>query len=450
MQKFSRSRALDPVQESLREQKALWNNDVKLFINNLINIKRTINGSPSKFFQEKSKITQPIPSDPVKILNSLAEKYQEISLKGLEIVQKQNEYSASRLKQASNPLSRTWSKFKGPLFHHWRSSDEAKEKSVRLSLLDSFLKCDRILRSMKNRSSFFSSNQDYINSINVLVKSLGSTISFIKSVMNIVSYSNEPLLPSNNNNTQQTVVTPPAVATQSVNEQEDEEYLNKIKFGEKNFFAINASYEHYIQLKDPDSELSKVFDAIFTQDVLNNLRTLFAEIEATKKPHLKNQLMVKYINLYYSAYNQLKQTILANYPNVDKSQLDKGLLHINEDLGTNQVKTAQSTPNFDLSAIKKEVRELSLEAIKEIDEVMDSLENSVDIDYVNEKYMYLLSQYRRLYSIINPLTYGLNQTSPFVDYNILNRPLDLTEEQKERLKLRYEKNQIDRFLKGLK
>lgn len=51
----ARTKSSDPIQESLREKKAVWNKKVSEFIDNLIHVKKMMNGFPSKFNMERSK-----------------------------------------------------------------------------------------------------------------------------------------------------------------------------------------------------------------------------------------------------------------------------------------------------------------------------------------------------------------------------------------------------------
>jgi len=96
IEKLARKPYADPVQEKLRQDKALWNKGVSVFITNLINLKKTMNGSPSKYFKERSKIVQPIPANPVAIIDSLAGAFQELAQQGSSIVQEQLAYSKNR------------------------------------------------------------------------------------------------------------------------------------------------------------------------------------------------------------------------------------------------------------------------------------------------------------------------------------------------------------------
>lgn len=155
----ARKKSLDPKQEELREKKSLWNKEVSVFIDNLINFKKMVNGSPSKFNMERSKITDPLPKDPVSILTLLAGKFDDIASKGNDIISNQITYSQTRKKKqvkptspdltkqllssidsdmmvvtASNVLSRFLSYVKPPWF-----GDAKKQKKIRLSLIASLL-----------------------------------------------------------------------------------------------------------------------------------------------------------------------------------------------------------------------------------------------------------------------------------------------------------------------
>lgn len=161
----ARKRSEDPAQEALRESKALWNKQVSAFIDNLIHVKKMLNGWPSKFHMEKAKITEPLPKDPTTILGVLAGDFRDIAVKGNSIIEHQIAYSQTRRKKqpgvgtppapppapapvtasleelndeltinSSNVLTRFFSKLKGPYFG---KDIEAKTKRYRNNLLDS-------------------------------------------------------------------------------------------------------------------------------------------------------------------------------------------------------------------------------------------------------------------------------------------------------------------------
>jgi hypothetical protein len=96
MIKGAQKKSMDPVQQRLRQNKAGWNKEVSTFINDLIHLKKLMNGWPNKFHKERSRITEPMPADPATILGSLAGDFQEIAQRGNALVQQQLQYSQGR------------------------------------------------------------------------------------------------------------------------------------------------------------------------------------------------------------------------------------------------------------------------------------------------------------------------------------------------------------------
>lgn len=148
-----RKKSNDPVQEHLRQNKDAWNQRVSVFIDDLKQFKKLMNGFASKFNMEKSKIINPIPGDPNSVLSGLAGSFREIAEGGLSIVQEQAEYSKTRKQKKpsenlpkptasydynliteAGKLSRFLSSLKGPWFGN---SPERRKKMYRLQLLKS-------------------------------------------------------------------------------------------------------------------------------------------------------------------------------------------------------------------------------------------------------------------------------------------------------------------------
>lgn len=110
MIKEARKPSMDPAQEKLRQSKAAWNKEVSSFINDVIHVKKLLNGWPSKFYKERSKITFPVPVDAAGVLNNLASKFQELSQEGVSIAQQQAEYSKSRRQKRTDQANQTLNK----------------------------------------------------------------------------------------------------------------------------------------------------------------------------------------------------------------------------------------------------------------------------------------------------------------------------------------------------
>jgi hypothetical protein len=186
MFKEARKPSTDPAQEKLRQEKADWNKSVSALINALINFKKLMNGQPSKFFMQKSMIKNPIPSNPATIIADLADDFQFVAQKAKDIAEHQLVYSKTRKKkqpklapekasetistpsadltqqltsgltasletqltvEASNPLTRLLSKFRGP----WLGDKgEVRKNKYRKSLLKSAHELDKELSRLES------------------------------------------------------------------------------------------------------------------------------------------------------------------------------------------------------------------------------------------------------------------------------------------------------------
>lgn len=104
MIKTARKPSTDPVQEKLRQSKAVWNKEVSNFVGDLINYKKLMNGWPNKFHMEKSFIKDPIPADPATIIGSLAGDFNDIAQKGNALIKQQLDYAKSRKKRQMKQL----------------------------------------------------------------------------------------------------------------------------------------------------------------------------------------------------------------------------------------------------------------------------------------------------------------------------------------------------------
>ena len=104
----------DPVMNKLIQSKSIWNKEVSAFINDLIHFKKMMNGSPSKFYTQRSSIVKPIPADPATIIGSLLGDFQEIVNKGNAIIQEQADFVATRNKRKGDQALDKLDKAHGP------------------------------------------------------------------------------------------------------------------------------------------------------------------------------------------------------------------------------------------------------------------------------------------------------------------------------------------------
>lgn len=110
MIKEGRTPSKDPLQEKLRQNKAAWNKEISSFINDIIHAKKLMNGWPSKYYKERSKIINPIPADAATILNGLASQFQELSQQGSALAQEQATYSKNRRQKRVDQGNQTLNK----------------------------------------------------------------------------------------------------------------------------------------------------------------------------------------------------------------------------------------------------------------------------------------------------------------------------------------------------
>lgn len=98
MEKLARKPSSDPVQEKLRKDKDLWNKQVSQFIESVKQVKKTMNGYPSKLNPQKGNIKEPLPESVHTALEALTTAFDQLAQSGEAIVQEQLEYSKNRRK----------------------------------------------------------------------------------------------------------------------------------------------------------------------------------------------------------------------------------------------------------------------------------------------------------------------------------------------------------------
>jgi hypothetical protein len=99
MQKFSRSRSIDPKQEALRQVKDKWNSETSEFIGDLIDFKRALNGKevPSRGIP-KTKLKDPMPQEVEALLSELSGNALSVIQHAKTVLDEQDRYSQIRNK----------------------------------------------------------------------------------------------------------------------------------------------------------------------------------------------------------------------------------------------------------------------------------------------------------------------------------------------------------------
>lgn len=114
MEKSAAKTYKDPALNKLVQEKALWNRQVSSLINDIIHFKKSMNGWPSKFYKERTRITQPIPVDLSSILGKMTGDFQDIASQGNSILREQSDFVKNHLNRKSNQALDKLEKTQGP------------------------------------------------------------------------------------------------------------------------------------------------------------------------------------------------------------------------------------------------------------------------------------------------------------------------------------------------
>jgi hypothetical protein len=431
MEKFGRKPSNDPVQEQLRQSKAVWNKEVSAFIGDLINFKKLMNGWPNKFHMEKSFIKDPIPSDPNTILGVLAADFQELAQKGAGLIEKQVEYSKKRkqkqlkppsggapittdlaqqlsaasadyqlIAEGSNPFSRFYSSLKGPWFG---GSPEARARKYRLSMLRTGAVLVKELRRFE--AQILGSSGE---SIFVASKYLIQIENHIKFINNALS-----AFVGANTSTSISASLPEKSTSKATAEAMAEDF-------EKN-------YGNFVDMDRGSSEkLSKLVLQMMDPAISNN--AIYDEVIATYKKIIDDLNHKNNTN-----GNSLKEILMTKKASIEVVAQNI----VNKWLG----KVKHNISPFDkTSAIRLDISKASEELRTILDHLMNSLEKSISpeeivnsVKEMNEKYVYIKELMGPLEDTIRGQLFdktfvGLLENKQLTDY-----PSNLSNKEREHL-----------------
>jgi hypothetical protein len=407
----ARKQSPDPIQEALRERKAKWNKKVSAFIDNFINLKKTINGSPSKLHTERSKITEPIP-DVASILNALASEFRDLLAEGNEIIAQQLSYSKTRRKKqpkqnkapnlseqlslpatasielqtdvfekyASNVLTRFLSKLKGPYFG---KSLKAVERRYRLSLLSSV--ADLYKLCSKFQAEIVSNGSASIDRANK--KLIGIEDSLITISKTISSFTEEKDIlfkePSNESTENNSTKEDPSTKEEpkepkEPKEEPKEEIIDaetlQIESLVNEWLAVNTS----IDFIDPQQRKD-----------MNFLSNRFKQISVKNKKLLSEKIIKLYKNILLDLNTKLSINMsslkeIAEF--ILKNASEQNNLVIQASLSNWFGKLRHQISPFDKTSSHRLTAFDAVERIRsKLDDMLDSLEKEFDPKYLNEQ-----------------------------------------------------------------
>jgi hypothetical protein len=413
----ARTKSSDPIQESLREKKAVWNKKVSEFIDNLIHVKKMMNGFPSKFHMERSKITEPLPKDPGTILGVLASDFRELVEEGNSIISEQILYSKNRRKKqpnkqlslpfptaafidssiiinASSPLSRFISHLKGPWFES--NSGEYKKKKFRLSVLSLILNlyklCDEFqAKIVESGPNSVIESQKLLLKIEDLILQFRDSISLYSSLVE-------------------------KDTTKDVEEKID---LSSI---------LNDFNKNYLNFKNIDINLVKQ---------INSLQSNFEKLNEEEQ----KKASFKIIELYKELLSKLNSYEKTNGKSLEEI-LSQSLNKSNENLNvkaSNVVKkwlgrTKHKLDPFDKSSSLRLLAYDNMEDMRNVlDKIMDSLEKDFDVNKLNSLFKEALSYYENVRSSINVL---IPESKYYEPYSVLDKNKDKLQDLLRRKQMR--------------
>jgi hypothetical protein len=457
MNKYARKPSSDPAQEQLRQNKQEWNKEVSELIHDVINFKKLINGSPSVFFQEKSKIIEPIPGNPVDIISNLTNKYNSIAQKAEKITQEQDSYSKNRKKkktaaienyegvltvEASNIFSRFFTKLLTPTFGPFGWGQGGKQRIYRMSLLDSLLQLYRDIRKferklgkgylyrftpstedVKNAKSIFLNIESNWNSIiNLIAAASGVSLETIKE-----SLQSEPAKPKSDQDKKKEkekpppttepaatpAATPVATPAPAPSSKDSSTPIDQPTPDEVKELVINRNKKTVHDIDDLARALSPSLSNLELRKLYNRLlKSINIFSEADDK---SDKVLVQNV---VNAFERLKRNVEESKAKEEEQQDEEDLSNNPDENNVfddqNKVNNLLSVATFTTEdssealrvAVSVELIQLSDEANSLIDESMDALEKEFNSDLlirnfalIDDKIKQMKSKY---YEILYP------------------------------------------------
>jgi hypothetical protein len=443
--KEARKPSSDPVQEKLRQTKASFNKRCSVFINDLIHFKKLMNGAPNEFFKEKSKITEPIPADPVTIIGVLASDFQTLATEANSIIREQIEYSKNRKKsqpkqnnqpvnlgqqlaandhsyylisEASNPLSRFFARLLSP-----STGDKGRIKKYRMSLLTAAVDLNKDLKRLQ--AVITGSGPESIFAASKIIDKIENNWSFILAGLNAYqsTLGNTVNQEGGNINAPVTTTTAPSDSTKIIDPQIIDNILKDFQKNADNFIDLDTSELWALNVK-------------YNDEANKNKAELIPQINRAYQ-----DLLTKAKAQYQVQGNTLAE-ILNNKNNPAKKSADSL-----ETVAQNVVdkwfgKMKHQLSPFDkTSAFRLDIYHIADNCMKVMDKVMDSLEKELNPQFLSTELGAMnkeIFKIKELMKALNATVHGRDFTSSFTnmlgDGTLGDSSVRLDKMQQEKLK----------------
>ena len=459
MKKEARKSSNDLVQEKLREDKAVLNKKITLFINDLIHLKKMMNGWNSKFFNQKSKINDPIPADPATIIGSLARDYSEIAKEQLKVVNDQINYSKNRRKKqintnpdqlslfqkasndydlisnSSNPISRFFARLLNPGIGF---GEAARIRRYRNSLLTASID---LYRNIENFQGLI---------MGVSAESIFSASKFLIKIENQWNFLRQGFLTYRLNMPENVLNTGGEIVVNERKELNKESPKDNIDSKDSNKESEDSLIleEADKAVKDFRSNIDNFMD--LNKKELNTLIMKYVSATDDEKEKLAPEVLKMYKELLYSANkkNNVNESSLENIFKIKNKfamqKLAKSFLKRYFGKAYHQLNPLDKT-----SAFRLDLYNLSEECLEELDKVMDSLEKTMDVEDLNThltKININMIKIRELISVLDSTIRGVSFDKPFMNMldkkEILEYNTNLSDKQREQLSRVIDQRQI--------
>jgi len=467
----SMAKSKDPVQQALRDEKSAWNKRVKVFIDNIINLKKMLNGHPSKFYMEKIDIKEPLPENPASILEALLDEFHAITQDGNKIISDQANYSANKkdkggesfnlpsqeaqpiqkpevvevdlekqlsksplaadyrpqlVSEASGRLSRFKAKLKGPWFG---DSPEAIERKNRLTLLDDTKDLYDLCGDFQ--VEVLSTDDSSINIANQLLLKIEDEMISLMASMDMFVPKREVL--NDDSKDDKEVKSKSKITSVPEPLPEDSRTLEDSEPPSIDFVRLNTIVQDW-KVNGPQ-----------LIDKLTNVPQTLKLIEQFLSLDEQNQIILapEIINRYNQALGELSSQFGENISSLQEAVIKRASVHEQiQILAEINVKKMLRRLRHKLpfagktSAVRIQAYEAAESMRQTLDSMMDSLEVSMDPDMLNSFITDLLQQYDEIRKTVGILVPGEKYREPDSIY---------TDENQKRIKKLVKQREMKKF-----
>ncbi len=490
MEKTAAKSYKDPAMNRLVTNKSNWNKEVSSFINDLIHLKKMLNGSPSKFYTQRSSIVKPIPADPATIIGSLMGDFQEIVNRGNAIVQEQIDFVTARnrrkgeqalnklekthgpdtqappptapagvdlakqlgasdnmsyylISEASNPLTRFFSRLLSPGIGF---GEAGRIRKLRVSLLNSMVTIYKDLKSLQSKIVPFFSGPESIKETILILDKIENGLIFI--LAGLKSYSD--ILPKGAVDTGGKIESKKesgseSTDTETVQPQMDAATLSRFNEADKQAMEIIRDIQANGNIK-----------GVVGLPALRNLAGKYSKSSPKEKESLWAELFQQYHQAVIQACANRKIPPQRSFADILAMQTqtiatvsahDQLQIVAQNLLGKWRHQLSMSDKT---SALRLDVYKIAGEARKISNTIMDKLEdglNTIEINKFMEELIEQISKIRELMNILNTTTKGMGYQPQFVDMlqrgRLGDHGVNINQKQKEQLNKLLEQKRIN-------